>query len=146
MKTKKWTIVIDNEFKSDRGPFSFDITEKQMTLFLSIFVIFFITSTAIMIFAQLNNLNPDALIEIYAKRNYLINSIDSSNKKLNIYLNEINKITEYEKRLRTLSNLSQISEDMRQLGLGGYDFHDDRITKLDMSTKILIENLDKRLY
>ncbi|PIP14059.1 MAG: hypothetical protein COX48_02515, partial [bacterium (Candidatus Stahlbacteria) CG23_combo_of_CG06-09_8_20_14_all_34_7] len=35
---------------------------------------------------------------------------------------------------------------MRQLGLGGYDFHDDRITKLDMSTKILIENLDKRLY
>jgi len=143
---KKWTIVIDNEFKSERRPISLEITEKQISVFLSLFVVFFITSAAIMIFAQLNNLNPDALISVYAKRDYLINSIDSSNRKLNSHLDEINRITEYEKRLRTLSNLSQLSEDMRQLGLGGYDFHDDRLSQLDMSTKKLIENVDKRLF
>jgi murein DD-endopeptidase MepM/ murein hydrolase activator NlpD len=123
-----------------------EITEKQVTMLLSVFAIFFTTSIAIIIFAQLNNLNPDALIGIYAKRDYLISSIDTGNRKINDYFTEINKITEYEKRLRTLSNLSVLSEDVRQLGLGGYDFHDDRLAMLDMSTKRLIENVDKRLF
>ncbi|MGE3063206.1 MAG: peptidoglycan DD-metalloendopeptidase family protein [bacterium] len=143
---RKWTIVIDNEFKSGNKPLTLEVTEKQAGILIAAFLIFFVSSLALIFFAQVNNLNPDSLIKIYAKRDYLINSIDNTNKKLNDYLDQINRITEYEKRMRTLSNLTQLSEDLRQLGLGGYDFHDERLSNLDMATKKLIENVDKRLF
>lgn len=143
---RKWTIILDNEFKSGNKPVTLEVTSKQVSVFLSVFIIFFLSSAGIIFFAQANNLNPDSLIRIYAKRDFLINSIDNTNRQLNVCLDEINRITEYEKRMRTLSNLAQLSDDIRQLGLGGYDFHDERLKNLDASTKRLIENVDKRLF
>ncbi|MDD3803360.1 MAG: M23 family metallopeptidase [bacterium] len=143
---RKWTIIIDNEFKASNKPLTLEVTGKQVSFALTAFIIFVVFSLSLIFFAQANNLNPDSLIKIYAKRDYLLNSIDNTNKQLNTYLDQINKITEFEKRIRTLSNLNQLSEDLRQLGLGGYDFHDERLSNLDMPTKRLIENVDKRFF
>lgn len=143
---RKWTVILENEFRSDRPPVSIDITQKQVNIFLSVVSFFLISSFAILLFAKMNNLNPDDLIGIYVKRDILVNSIESKNRELNDNIELVDKYIDYEKKLRVFSNLAPLSEDVRQLGLGGYDFNDERMKELDSSTKRMIENVDKRLY
>jgi len=47
--------------------------------------------------------------------------------------------------LRILANLDPLSDDIRQLGLGGYQSEDPRFKKFDPLTKRLISNVDNKL-
>jgi len=81
-----------------------------------------------------------------AKKTFLYSSLENNNIYIDSLMKDINNFVDFEKRLRILSNLDPISEDIRKLGVGGYDVEDKRIQNVDGSIKKVIKNLDNRLF
>jgi len=143
---KKWTIILNNDNRSEREPISFIVTSKQINyIFLFLFVFLF-SSLSLYVFARVNNLDPNTIQNVYAKKEALVNRIDNRNKYIDKLFFDVASLIESEKRLRTFSNLLPISDDVRQMGFGGSEIIDKRISSLDFSTRKMIENIDRRLF
>lgn len=143
---KKWTIILDNGSRSERPPLSFVITSKQLSYVFAFLSIFLFSSASLYIFARVNNLDPNTIQNVYSKKESLIRRIDDRNRYIDRLFAEVTGLIESEKRLRAFSSLVPISDDVRQMGFGGSEIIDRRISPLDFSTRKMIENIDRRLF
>uniref|UniRef100_A0A7C3N923 M23 family metallopeptidase n=1 Tax=candidate division WOR-3 bacterium TaxID=2052148 RepID=A0A7C3N923_UNCW3 len=142
---RRVSIILHNEYISSGRPIVLNFEIEKLKIFSLIVVSLFLFSISVLSFSFLNNLNPESLIEIYSKRDFYLSSISKNLNLLENNINRVNNLIEYEKKLRILANLDPLSDDIRQLGLGGYQSEDPRFKKFDPLTKRLISNVDNKL-
>ena len=143
---KKWTIILENEFKGDHCPKTIVITEKQVKIFISVITIVFIFSLGIFGIAKINHLEPNAKFALNARKEMLIREICSKNMYIDGLIDNMEKYVNMEKNLRILANLEPLPDDIRKLGVGGYTVTDKRIEDIEPGIKKIINNLDSRLF
>ena len=143
---KKWTIILENEFKGDHCPKTVVITEKQVKIFITIITIVFTFSLGIFGIAKFNHLEPNAKIALNARKEMLIREICSKNMYIDGLIDNMEKYVNMEKNLRVLANLEPLPDDIRKLGVGGYTVTDKRIEGIDPGIKKIVNNLDSRLF
>jgi len=142
---RRVSIILHNEYISSGRSIVLNFDIEKLKIFSLIVVSLFLFSISVLSFSFLNNLNPESLIEIYSKRDFYLSSISKNLNLLENNINRVNNLIEYEKKLRILANLDPLSDDIRQLGLGGYQSEDPRFKKFDPLTKRLISNVDNKL-
>ncbi len=142
---EKITIIITNPFLSSTDPFILTFNVKAIKIFLFSTSFFILLTTIFLIFSFLNNLNPDSIEHIFAQKNFYLSSLRSNYRVLEQDEKILEKFVDYEKKLRILSNMNPLSEDIRQLGLGGYKIEDKRFDGFDKNTKEFIEDIDFNL-
>lgn len=142
---EKITIIITNPFISSADPFILTFNLKSIRIFFFSISLFFIFTITFLIFSFLNNLNPDSIEHIFARKNFYLSSLQSHYRILDQYEKNLEKFIDYEKKLRILANLTPLPEDIRQLGLGGYKIEDKRFDSFDKNTKKFVENIDFNL-
>lgn len=143
---KKWTIILENEFKGDHCPKTVVVTEKQVKMLITIIAIVFTFSFGIFGIAKINHLEPNAKFALNAKKEMLIRDIHSKNIYIDGLIANIEKYVNMEKNLRILANLEPLPDDIRKLGVGGYTVTDKRIDDIEPGIKKIINNLDSRLF
>ncbi|MEO0304476.1 MAG: M23 family metallopeptidase [candidate division WOR-3 bacterium] len=142
---KRISIILHNEYISCGKPIIFNFEVQKLKIFFLTLTFLFLFSSSVLIFSFVNNLNPESLIEIYSKRDFYISSITKNLNVLEQNIQKMNVLIDYEKKLRILANLDPLSDDIRQLGLGGYQIEDSRFKKFDPLTKRLITNVDQKI-
>ncbi len=143
---KKWTIILENEFKGDHCPKTVVITEKQVKIFITIITIVFIFSLGIFGIAKFNHLEPNAKFALNARKEMLLREICSKNMYIDGLIDNMEKYVNMEKNLRVLANLEPLPDDIRKLGVGGYTVTDKRIEGIEPGIKKIVNNLDSRLF
>lgn len=142
---RKWTIIVENEFATSK-PLVFVVTKKMLNITSAIVLSVLAVSLSVYGVAKMNNLDADALYRLQAQNRYLVSSLEKSNHYITSLIGRMDRFVSIEKKIRTLANLAEIPEDVRKLGIGGYDIEDKRISTLNTETKKMIGNLDSRLY
>ncbi|MEO0282077.1 MAG: M23 family metallopeptidase [candidate division WOR-3 bacterium] len=142
---KRISIILHNEYISSGKPIIFNFEVQKLKIFFLTLTFLFLFSSSVLIFSFVNNLNPESLIAIYSKRDFYISSITKNLNVLEQNIQKMNVLIDYEKKLRILANLDPLSDDIRQLGLGGYQIEDSRFKEFDPLTKRLITNVDQKI-
>lgn len=142
---KRISIILHNEYISSGKPIIINFEVQKLKIFILTLSSFLLFSLFVLLFSYFNNLNPESLIEIYSKRDFYISSITKNLNILEKNIQKVNVLIDYEKKLRILANLDPLSDDIRQLGLGGYQIEDSRFKNFDPLTKRLIENVDQKI-
>ncbi len=143
---KKWTIIVENEFKAHSEPKIITISSIFLRNILIALSVFLFISLSIFTIAKFYHLEPNALYSLNAKKQMLLSSLEEKNNYIDSLIDQMESFIAFEKKLRTFSNLQPLSEDIRKLGIGGYEIEDKRIKNINGDIKKVLKNLDNRLY